>query len=139
MKRTLALLLLASLVTTPALAYGQQDDRDKIRVDSKNSISWEEAVVEATREVVAKDSTRLTLVTPQTTPGRAGSGWRTVIGIAMMVGGAGIIAKGASVYEGADRFGRVKNADAYVAYGVGGGIMAFGFITLKGGLQGRGF
>ncbi len=135
MKRTLALLLLASLVTTPALAYGQ-DEGDKVRVDPK---SLEEAVVEVARELVAKDSTRLTLATPQTTPGRAGPGWRTAIGIAMMVGGAGIIAKGVEAYEEEDRFGRVKNADSFVGFGVGGGIMAFGFITLKGGLQGRGF
>ena len=136
MRRTLVLLLLASLVTTPALAYGQ-DDTDKIRVDSK---SLEEAVAKAARELVATDPIRLTFEAPQTTPGRAGSGWRTVVGIAMMVGGAGIIAKGAVDYQDeADRFDRTKNADSYLAFGVGGGIMAFGFITLKGGLQGRGF
>lgn len=136
MKRTLALLVVASLVTTPALAYGP-DDKDKIAIDSK---ALGEAVVKAAREVVVTDSTKSTLaITPQTTPGRAGPGWRTVIGIAMIAGGAGIIAKGVTAWEEEDRFGRVKNADSLLGYGIGGGIMIFGFITLKGGLEGRGF
>ena len=137
MKRTLALLVVASLVTTPALAYGGPDDQDKIAIDAK---ALGEAVVKAAREVVVTDSTKSTLaITPQTTPGRAGPGWRTAIGIAMIAGGAGIIAKGVTAWEEEDRFGRVKNADSLLGYGIGGGIMIFGFITLKGGLEGRGF
>ena len=136
MKRILALLLLTSLVATPALAYGPDDDKGKRLVDAKE---LEAAVLKASRELVVADNLLATPTTPQTTPGRAGPGWRTLIGIAMIAGGAGIITKGAVDWEDADRFGRVKNADSYLAFGVGGGLMTFGFITLKGGLEGRGF
>lgn len=142
MRRSLALLLLVSLMSTPALAYAQAAETDKAEDDGKvvaklDADRLELAAIEAAREIVAEDSKAL--AAPQV-PGRAGPGWRTAAGIAMLVGGAAIIWKGVDIYQDEpDRFGRTKNSDAYLAYGVGGGIMAFGFLTLKGGLEGRGF
>jgi len=58
----------------------------------------------------------------------------------MIAGGAGIIWKGVDVWQDEpDRFGRTKNADSFVAWGVGGTIMVFGGMVLKGGLDGRSF
>jgi len=144
MKRTLALLLLVSLVSTPALAYGQASETDTAGAETKAlKTSGEElkaAAANAARELVVADSKALALGVAPQVPGRAGAGWRTAVGVAMLAGGAAIIWKGADIYQDEpDRFGRTKNSDAYLAWGVGGGIMGFGFLTLKGGLEGRGF
>jgi len=144
MKRTLALLLLVSLVSTPALAYAQAPEKDKAEVDGKTLAIDNDALTAATikvaHDIVVAESKTLEAAAAPQVPGRAGPGWRTATGIAMLVGGAAIIWKGADVYDSEpDRFGRVKNADAYLAYGVGATIVGFGAITLMGGLQGRGF
>jgi hypothetical protein len=146
MKRTLALLLLVSLLATPALAYAQGSNKgravvdvDATRVDAESlkAETLKEAIVTVSRELVAEESSALEA---GAVVQRAGSGWRTVIGIAMIAGGAGIIAKGFEVYQDEpDRFERTKNADSYLAWGVGAGILGFGILTLKGGLDGRGF
>jgi hypothetical protein len=105
--------------------------------ESVKAETLREAVVEVSREIVAEEASTLEA---GAVVQRAGSGWRTVIGIAMIAGGAGIIAKGFEVYQDEpDRFERTKNADSYLAWGVGAGILGFGILTLKGGLDGRGF
>lgn len=153
MKKALALVLLVSLVSAPSLAYAQagqaaqalpaQVDGDTVGTDTAveaETIDLAAAAAEAARAVVIEDALASSLAAAQEVPGRAGPGWRTAVGIAMLVGGAGIIWKGVDIYQDEpDRFDRTKNADAYLAYGVGAGIMGFGFITLKGGLEGRGF
>ena len=144
MKRTLALLLLLSLVSTPALAYAQAAETDKAAVDGKtlaiDNDALKASTIKVAHEIVVEKATSLEVGVAPQVPGRAGAGWRTATGIAMLAGGAAIIWKGVDVYQDEpDRFGRVKNSDAYLAWGVGGGIMAFGFLTLKGGLEGRGF
>jgi hypothetical protein len=139
MKRTLALLLLVSLLATPALAQVQERDTDGV-VSGTKSVKAEtlrEAVVEVSREIVAEEASTLEAGAVVQRPG---SGWRTVIGIAMIAGGAGIIAKGFEIkQDGPDRFDRTKDSDAFLAWGVGAGILGFGILTLKGGLAGRGF
>ena len=145
MKRTLTRLVVASIVASPALAYGQKAvgpvDDTTLPVDTAILISAEtlaESIAMAAHEVVSADVPALAL--PQGEGGKLGSGSRIAIGIAMIAGGAGIIWKGFDVYQDEpDRFGRVKNADSYVAWGVGGAIMFFGGLVLRGGLQGQGF
>jgi len=139
MKRTLALLLLVSLLATPALAQVQERDKDGEVVGTKSvrAATLKEAIVEVSREIVAEEASTLEA---GAVVQRAGSGWRTIIGIAMIAGGAGIIAKGFDIQQdGPDRFDRTKDADTYLAWGVGAGILGFGILTLKGGLEGRGF
>lgn len=147
MKKILALLLLVSFVSTPSLAYAQasrtqgtETDTDTVEVVATPALDLGAAAVEAARKVVTEDVRPLDARPAQQVPGRAGSGWRTAIGIAMLAGGAAIVWKGADIYQDEpDRFDRTKNSDAYLAWGVGAGIMGFGFLTLKGGLEGRGF
>lgn len=149
MKRTLTLLVLISLVATPALAYGQQAVSPHAEntvtatrlVETEPLISAETLaalVATAANEVVRADTSNLAPAAPQ--DGMWGSGSRIAIGIAMIAGGAAIIWKGVDVWQDEpDRFDRTKNADAYVAWGVGGTIMVFGGMVLKGGLDGRSF
>ncbi len=152
MKRTLTLLVLISLVATPALAYGQQAVSPRTEnpentvtatrtAEAKPLISAETLallVATAADEVVSADTSRLAPAAPQ--DGMWGPGSRIAIGIAMLAGGAAIIWKGADVWQDEpDRFDRTKNADAYLAWGVGGTIMVFGGMVLKGGLDGRSF
>lgn len=152
MKRTLTLLVLISLAATPALAYGQQavsphaenpeNTATAVRlVEGASLISAETLaalVATAADEVVRADTSTLAPAAPQ--DGMWGSGSRIAIGIAMLAGGAAIIWKGVDVWQDEpDRFGRTKNADAFVAWGVGGTIMVFGSMVLKGGLDGRSF
>lgn len=145
MKRTLALLLLVVLVSTPAMAHAQASDTDKARAETAAPTNGDNelkaAAANAGRELVIADSkSRELAVASQDVPGRWGATSRTWIGVAMLAGGAAIIWKGVDIYQDEpDRFGRTKNSDSYLAWGVGGGIMTFGFITLKGGLEGRGF
>ncbi len=151
MKRTLTLLVLISLVATPALAYGQQavspDAENMVTatrlVETEPLISAETLaalVATAADEVVSADSSGLAPAAPQGADGMWGSGSRIAIGIAMIAGGAAIVWKGTDVWQDEpDRFGRTKNSDAYLAWGVGGTIMAFGGMVLRGGLQGRSF
>jgi len=139
MKRTLVLLLLVSLLATPALAQVQESERDRMAEGTKTvkAETLREAVVEVSREIVAEEASTLEA---GAVVQRAGSGWRTIIGIAMIAGGAGIIAKGFEIkQDGPDRFDRTKDADTFLAWGVGAGILGFGILTLKGGLEGRGF
>ena len=149
MKRTLTLLVLISLVATPALAYGQKAVSPHAEntvtatrlVETEPLISAETLaalVATAANEVVRADTSNLAPAAPQ--DGMWGSGSRIAIGIAMIAGGAAIIWKGVDVWQDEpDRFDRTKNADAYVAWGVGGTIMVFGGMVLKGGLDGRSF
>lgn len=149
MKRTLTLLVLISLVATPALAYGQQAVSPHAEntvtatrlVETEPLISAETLaalVATAANEVVRADTSNLAPAAPQ--DGMWGSGSRIAIGIAMIAGGAAIIWKGVDVWQDEpDRFGRTKNADAYVGWGVGATIMVFGGMVLKGGLDGRSF
>ena len=151
MKRTLTLLVLVSLVASPALAYGQRavspDAENTVAatrsVDAEFLISAETLaalVATAAHEVVTADASTLAPAAPQTGDGMWGPGSRIAIGIAMIAGGAGIIWKGVDVWQDEpDRFGRVKNADAYLGWGVGATIMVFGGMVLKGGLKGQGF
>lgn len=138
MKRALPLLLLVGLVANPLPASGSVQEAEE-PVAARGS-SLDEALTVAAREVALADAAGRELPASGIVQERAGAGWRTVVGIAMIVGGAGIVAKGFNIYQDEpDRFGRTKNADAYVAWGVGGGIITFGFLALKGGLEGRGF
>ena len=132
-KRTLTLMVVASLFAGPAMAVGP-DGPDKKELT--------EAAIAAAREIVKEEAKALAWRPPVATPLRqdGGGGWKTAAGIALIAAGAGVIAKGVSVYESEpDPFGRTKNTDAYLAYGVGSAFMVFGVLALRGGLAGRGF
>jgi len=130
MKKVLTLLVAASLVTGPAFAYGP-DEPDKVDLS--------EAAVEAAREVVAAESVSLEL-TPPPQEGTGISGGKVGLGIGLIALGAGLIWKGNDVWQDEpDRFGRVKNADAYTLYTAAGTFIFFGALSIRGGLKGRGF
>jgi len=61
MKRTLALLLLVSLLATPALAQVQESAKDGVVVgnESVKAETLREAVVEVSREIVAEEASTL--------------------------------------------------------------------------------
>jgi len=130
MKRVLTLLVVASLVTSPAFAYGP---------DKPDKVDLSEAAAEAAREVVAAEFVSLELApTPQ--EGTGISGPKVGLGIGLIALGLGLIWKGNDVWQDEpDRFGRVKNADSYMLYGAAGTFMFFGALSIRGGLKGRGF
>lgn len=146
MKRTMTLLIVATMVASPALAYAPQAEQST--ADDANPVAAErlvdaealaEAVVTAARELVLEEMSAKRIA-PQGEGGKLGSGSRTAIGIGMLVAGAALIWKASDNYQSEpDRFGRIKNADAYLGYGVGGTIMFFGALVFKGGIAGEGF
>lgn len=130
MKRILTLLVVASLVTSPAFAYGP---------DKPEKVNLSEAAAEAAREVVAKEFMSVEL-TPPSQVETGVSGGKVALGIGLVALGAGLIWKGTDVWQDEpDRFGRTKNADAYMLYGAGATFMFFGALSTVGGLKGRGF
>jgi len=154
MKRTPTLLVLVSLVASPALAYGQQGvspedvktaatrsvdtvDTDELLISAE---TLAEAVVAAAREVVSADIAKLAPATAQQEA--FGSGSRIAIGLAMIAGGAAIIWKGTDMYDSENPVfgeGRTVNYDSYLAYATGATFAVFGGVVLWGGLQGQGF
>ena len=130
MKRLLTLLVVASLVTSPAFAYGP---------DKPEKVDLLEAAAEAAREVVAEDFVSLEL-TPPPQESSGISGGKVALGVGLIALGAGLIWKGNDVWQDEpDRFGRVKNADSYMLYSAAGVFMFFGALSIRGGLKGRGF
>jgi hypothetical protein len=135
MKKILTLMVVASLLASPALAYAGPNDPDK----AKTKVDLTAAAEAAAKEIVAEESAALPLATPapQGTEVAKGKLWT---GVAMVALGAGIIYKGVDLYESdPDPFGRKKNADSYLAIGVGSVITMFGALAVRGGLAGRGF
>jgi len=130
MKRVLTLLVVASLVTSPAFAYGP---------DKPEKVNLSEAAAEAAREVVAAESVGLEL-TPPPQESAGVNGGKVGLGIGLIALGAGLIWKGTDVWQDEpDRFGRTKNADSYMLYGAGATFMFFGALSTIGGMKGRGF
>jgi len=146
MKRTMTLLVVATLVASPALAYAQQAEQstqDTVGAVAAEGLvgseAWTEAIDKVTRDMVLEENAAKRLA-PQGEGGKFGPGPRKAIGIAMLIAGAAIIWKASDNYQSEpDRFGRVKNADSFLGYGVGGTVMFFGAFVLKGGLEGKGF
>lgn len=135
MKRVLTLVVVATLLTSPALAYAGPNDPEKPKVDLTA------AMKAAAKDIVLSDAGATALeegaAPPQQDGVAKGKLWA---GIGLIALGAGLIWKGADLYESdEDPFGRKKNADSFLAMGVGGVFAAFGFLTLRGGLAGRGF
>ncbi len=135
MKRALTLVIVASLLTSPALAYAGPNDPDK-----PAPVNLTVAAKEAAKEVVLTDMGAGAIkesAPPQEGGIAQGKFWT---GIGMIALGAGLIWKGADLYtDEPDPFGRKKNADAYLAIGVGSVITFFGVMATRGGLAGRGF
>ncbi len=130
MKRILTLLVVASLVTSPAFAYGP---------DKPDKVDLSEAAVEAAREVVAAEIVSLELAPPPQDESGISAG-KVGLGVGLIALGLGLIWKGNDVYQDEpDRFGRIKNADVYTLYAAGGTFMFFGALSIRGGLKGRGF
>ncbi len=134
MKKILTLVVIATLLTSPALAYAGPNDPEKAKVDLTAAANA------AAREIVFSDMIKAPLeegAPPQEAGVAKGKLWA---GIGMIALGAGLIWKGTDVYQSEpDPFGRKKNADAYLAIGVGSVITFFGVMTARGGLAGRGF
>lgn len=136
MKKILTLMVVASLLASPALAYAGPNGPDKTETPAKADLLA--AAKAAGAEVVVGNADGTPLATPAPQNGVAkGKLW---VGVAMIAVGAGVIYKGVDLYESeADPFGRKKNADAYLAMGVGSVIAFFGALAVRGGLAGRGF
>ena len=133
MKKILTWVVVAILLTSPALAYAGPDDPEKPKVDLTA------AAEAAAKELVLSDASALSLETgaPPQSGVAKGKLWA---GIGMIALGAGIIWKGADLYDSEpDPFGRKKNADAFLAIGLGSIFAAFGVLSVRGGLAGRGF
>lgn len=137
MKKILTMILVASLFASPALAYagpnGPHDDPEKPK-----KIDFSVAIDKAAKEVVRNDD-KAALLATGTAPQEVAKG-KLWTGIGMVALGVGVIWKGADLYESEpDPFGRQKNADSYLAIGVGSVITMFGALAIRGGLAGRGF
>lgn len=65
---------------------------------------------------------------------------KVILGIALIAGGAGFIANGASLWQSdEDVFGRKKNLDSYSLYALGGATAFVGALVLRSGLRGEGW
>ena len=137
MKKILSICLVFVLVAGPALAYGPEDDKKKPAGKLELRAALEESANEAARAVVLEGAESGTLAL-QESDGVAGG--KLAVGIAMVAVGVGVVANGFALYEGdPDVFGRKKNADAYLSWGIGAIIALFGGFTINGAMQGRGF
>lgn len=137
MKRTLILLLAATLVASPALAAGPGPDDD-----DKKAITLAVAK-EAAKDVVLESRSDSLLAERRTEPvlqdGDGIARWKMIVGVGLLAGGAGIIANGAALWEDEpDQFGRTKNIDSYISFGVGGTMAFIGALAVRGALAGRG-
>lgn len=134
MKRVLTLVVVATLLTSPALAYAGPNDPEKPKLDLTA------ATKAAAKDIVLSDAGVLNLEEGAAPPQGSVAKGKLWAGIGLIALGAGLIWKGSDLYDSnPDPFGRKKNADAFLAMGVGGVFAAFGFLTLRGGLAGRGF
>ena len=65
------------------------------------------------------------------------NGGKVLVGVLLILGGAAVIVNGADLWDSeGDIFGRKKNDDSYVSYGVGAISAFLGVIVLRGGLRG---
>ncbi|MGD8328861.1 MAG: hypothetical protein PVJ49_05445 [Acidobacteriota bacterium] len=134
MRKILTLMVVTSLLASPALAMAGPNGPDNPEKPAK--IDLMAAAKAAGKEVAAEGTTPLSTPAPQNGVAK-GKLW---VGVAMIALGAGVVWKGADLYDNEpDPFGRKKNADAYLAMGVGSVITLFGVLAVRGGLAGRGF
>jgi len=134
MKKVLTLVVVATLLTSPALAYAGPNDPVKPKVDLTAAAKL------AAKDIVLSDASAAPLEEGAPPPQGGVAKGKLWAGIGMIGLGAALIWKGSDVYQSEpDPFGRKKNADAYLAFGVGSVIAAFGVLTVRGGLAGRGF
>ena len=134
MKRILTLVVVTTLLTSPALAFAGPNDPVKPKVDLTA------AAKVAAKDLVLSDARAASLETSAPPPQGGVAKGKLWAGIGMIVLGSALIWKGSDVYQSEpDPFGRKKNADAYLAIGVGSVFAAFGVMTTRGGLAGRGF
>ena len=133
MRKILTMLVVISLLASPALAYAGPNDPEKPKV---TKIDFDTAVKEAAAEIVLETNAPIKSPAPQSEVAQ-GKLWTSVAVVAL---GAGLIYKGTDLYDSdPDPFGRKKNADAYLAIGVGSVMAALGVLGIRGGLAGRGF
>jgi len=134
MKKILTMLVVISLLASPALAYAGPDDPEKPKVAK---IDFDAAVKEAAAEIVFDRNAPITKAAAPQSDVAKGKLWTSVAVVAL---GAGLIYKGTDLYDSeSDPFGRKKNADAYLAIGVGSVMAVLGVLGIRGGLAGRGF
>lgn len=134
MKRMLSMLLAASLVAAPAMAVPAAAPAD---ADEDGEISLLEAADRVAREVAAEEAGVETLAVQEE---RETNTTKLAVGIALIAGGAGIIANGAALWQDEpDRFDRTKNADSYMSFGVGSVIALFGVLATRSALRGEGW
>ena len=135
MKKILTMVVVASLLMSPALAFAGPDGPEKPK-----KVDLRAAAKVAATDIVFRETNARPLeesAPPQEGGVAQGKLWA---GIGMIALGAGLIWKGADLHtDEPDPFGRKKNADAYLAIGVGSVITFFGVMATRGGLAGRGF
>ncbi len=139
MRRILSLLVVVSLMATPALAYGPgPDDKEKTAVPS---VALHDAAVLAARAIVLEEIAGRPIDLEPVVPQDSGmAGGKVAAGVALVALGIGLIFKGTDLHTSEeDPFGRTKNADAFLAMGVGSVFSVFGILLIRGGMAGRGF
>jgi len=135
MRKILTLVVAVSLFASPALAFaspavGPDDPGKPAKVDLVA------AAKAAGKEIVAEETEALGTSAPQNAVAKD----KLWVGVALVAVGAGLIYKGVDLHESdPDPFGRTKNADSYLAMGVGSVLAFFGAMGIRGGLAGRGF
>ncbi|MFQ5743137.1 MAG: hypothetical protein ACE5HV_06055 [Acidobacteriota bacterium] len=134
MKRIMTMALVVSLVAGTALA--------DVPKQVKEPTSLAEAAAVAAEKVVADEApaveSHLTLA-PQGQE-RGVAGWKLAVGIGLAAGAAGLFINAANLRPGAtDVFGRQKNADASLSFGVGVAFAISSVFAIRGALKGRSF
>lgn len=133
-KKFLTMMVVASLLASPGLAWAGPDDPVE-----KPKLDLRAAAKAVAKEIVAEEAEAEALA-PATAPQNGIAQDKFWAGVGLLALGAGIIYKGVDLHTSEeDPFGRTKNADAFLAIGVGSVFAAFGALAVKGGLAGNGF
>lgn len=154
MKRIVMLLLVASLVPGPVMAAtaAQEAGRAQETVATEPAVPAAPATDEAdgklletiaiaAKEIAAEDVAALGVGNRAVVQDEDGvATWKMVVGVGLLAGGAGLIANGIALrQEEPDPFGRVKDADSWVAIGVGASFMTIGAFVVRDALGGNEF
>lgn len=136
MKRIAVMLLAATIVASPVLATSPTPEE---RAKATESRLMDAAHV-AVEEMVAEEAATLELEETGAAAQEDGiAGWKMVVALGLLGGGAGLIANGMALKQDEpDPFGRVKDADTWVLVGVGSTMITVGAFALRGALAGRG-
>ena len=136
MKRIITMVLATSLIAAPALAaVPAPSEGPEKPAAATTTPGFRLALDDAARAIIGEDvaSGAATPVVLQS----GKNGGKVLVGVLLILGGAAVIVNGADLWDSeGDIFGRKKNDDSYVSYGVGAISAFLGVIVLRGGLRG---